>query len=143
MTDPLNSPVHFIGKQWACIDIVEALGLDFHRGNALAHIARHKQNGGDQDIAEARWYLQRLLGSQTLIASIAFGKPNNHAFAAKMTADAIADNFDISDAYLHTAIANIRASTDGSLPVPDIQVHLRCAVRWLSAYLNASQAGKP
>lgn len=139
MTDPLNSPVHFIGKQWACIDIIEALGLDFHRGNALAHIARHKQNGGDQDIDEARWYVRRVLGSQTLIASIAFGKPNNHALAAQMTAEAIASNFSIDDVYLCGAIKYLRASARGSISAAQLESELRGAAICLGTYLRISQ----
>lgn len=141
--DPVNSPVHYIGATWECIDIIEALGLDFHRGNALKYIARHKLKGGDQDIAKALWYLQRALAKITVTASMSFGMAWDHTAASAMTGDAIAANFGIDDERLATAIRAIRESAFEALPRVDIEQYLGSAALALRGYLTMSQAAQP
>lgn len=138
--DPVNSPSHYIGRQWECIDIIEALALDFHRGNALKYIARHRQKGGDQDIAKALWYLKRALGDPVLTAAMCYGIPNNYDLASAMTAEAIAANFDIGNEHLQMAIAGIRQSCEGYASRPDVEHYISSAAHALRAYLTASQA---
>jgi hypothetical protein len=141
-----NDPVSFhpssAGKKWKCIDIIEALALDFHRGNALAWIVHPKQNAGYREINAALWCLRRALGHPVILASMCFTTPTNHSLASAMTDAAIAENFEIVDPHLKEAITGIRASARGSCSHADVERHLKTAASALKEFLVASQIGK-
>jgi hypothetical protein len=58
----VEHPVHYNKGNIETIDVIEDWNLDFHCGNAVKYIARHKhKNKPRQDIEKAIWYLQRYL----------------------------------------------------------------------------------
>ena len=59
-TDPVNRPEHYTRGGIECIDVIEALGLGYHLGNALKYLWRcgHKADALE-DLKKARWYLDR------------------------------------------------------------------------------------
>ena len=58
----VEHPAHYNKGSIETIDVIEDWGLDFHCGNAIKYIARHKhKNNSKQDIEKAIWYLQRYL----------------------------------------------------------------------------------
>ena len=79
--DPVSHPRHYTGlpvrvkdtdgveitAQLECIDLIEALGLGFHLGNAQKYLFRAGRNDGRakgeilEDLEKARWYLDRHL----------------------------------------------------------------------------------
>lgn len=58
--DPVSHPAHYTRAGIECIDVIEALGLGYHLGNALKYLWRadHKANGLE-DLRKARWYIDR------------------------------------------------------------------------------------
>lgn len=60
--DLVNQPPHYRRGGMEAIDAIEAFELDYHLGNAVKYILRagHKDDI-KQDIAKARWYLDRKL----------------------------------------------------------------------------------
>ena len=62
-TDPVvDHPSHYNKGNIETIDVIEDWDLDFHCGNAIKYIARHKyKSDPKQDIEKAIWYLQRYL----------------------------------------------------------------------------------
>jgi hypothetical protein len=66
--DPVNHPAHYKSGSVECIDAIEsALTPEefrgYCKGNMLKYIWRERHKGGDESIAKARWYLNRLLRS--------------------------------------------------------------------------------
>lgn len=62
MNDPVNKPAHYVTGGIECIDVIEAWGLNFHRGNAVKYIARAGKKDPAkelEDLRKARWYLER------------------------------------------------------------------------------------
>lgn len=62
MTDNVNHPSHYIDGKIEVIDFIEDKGLNFHRGNAVKHIARAGKkdpNKEIEDLQKAAWYLNR------------------------------------------------------------------------------------
>tara|TARA_Y100001973_G_C5172840_1_gene320120 strand:- start:597 stop:869 length:273 start_codon:yes stop_codon:yes gene_type:complete len=62
--EPVDHPSYYGGKDntYEAINVIEAWDLDFHCGNVVKYIARHKEkNNPKQDIEKAIWYLQRYL----------------------------------------------------------------------------------
>ena len=60
--DLVDHPPHYNHGKYETIDVIEDWGLDFHCGNAIKYISRHKYKGqAKKDIAKAIWYLQRYL----------------------------------------------------------------------------------
>jgi hypothetical protein len=64
--ETVNHPPHYSfvldGSQYEAIDLIEALGLDFHIGNALKYIIRAGSKPGEgtaQELRKAAWYLTR------------------------------------------------------------------------------------
>lgn len=60
----INHPCHYISGGMETIDVIEAFGLDFHRGNAMKYITRAGKKDPDkeaEDVAKAVWYLLRWL----------------------------------------------------------------------------------
>lgn len=66
MSDPVNHPTHYASGRVECIDALESAldGLSgfegFCTGNALKCLWRWKRKGGAEDLAKARWYIERL-----------------------------------------------------------------------------------
>lgn len=62
MSDPVNHPAHYKSADGLeVIDVIEAFGLNFHEGNVVKYLLRHKKKGGLEDLSKARWYLDRLI----------------------------------------------------------------------------------
>ncbi len=57
--DIVNKPPHYIGVGIEAIDVIEGFDLNFHLGNVLKYILRHKKKNGLEDLQKARWYLDR------------------------------------------------------------------------------------
>lgn len=69
LNDNVNHPNHYETGKYQCIDVMEeALGKqvveDFCIANAFKYIYRHKNKGGAEDIAKAKWYLEKYLSLQ-------------------------------------------------------------------------------
>ena len=60
----VDHPQHYNTGKYEAIDVIEDWDLEFHCGNAVKYISRHKHKGNPkQDIEKAIWYLQRYLES--------------------------------------------------------------------------------
>ena len=62
--DPVNHPSHYTYGSIEVIDVIEALNLPYHLGNAVKYIARaeHKDPAKTtEDLAKAVWYLNRYI----------------------------------------------------------------------------------
>ena len=62
--EEVDHPPYYGGKDnfYEAINVIEAWDLNFHCGNVVKYIARHKEkNNAKQDIEKALWYLQRYL----------------------------------------------------------------------------------
>ena len=58
----VDHPAHYNHGEYEVIDIIEDWKLDFHCGNAIKYISRHKYKGQPRkDIEKAIWYLKRYL----------------------------------------------------------------------------------
>ncbi len=58
----VDHPEHYNSANIEAIEVIEDWGLDFHCGNVIKYIARHKHKGKSaEDIEKAIWYLQRYL----------------------------------------------------------------------------------
>ena len=58
----INHPIHYNKGKFETIDVIEDWDLDFHCGNAVKYISRHKyKRNPEQDIQKAIWYLNRYL----------------------------------------------------------------------------------
>jgi hypothetical protein len=67
--DMVNSPPHYTTSGIECIDAIRAALTPeefrgFCKGNALKYTWREKHKGGDQDLAKAAWYLNKLKEGQ-------------------------------------------------------------------------------
>jgi hypothetical protein len=63
-SDPVHRPSHYTapGIDVECMDVIQALGLDFPTGSALKYIWRHKNKGRPlQDLKKARENLERAI----------------------------------------------------------------------------------
>ena len=55
--DLVDHPPHYNCGKYETIDVIEEWGLDFHCGNAVKYISRHKYKGqGRRDIEKAGLY---------------------------------------------------------------------------------------
>jgi NTP pyrophosphatase (non-canonical NTP hydrolase) len=65
--DPVNRPSHYaIPGISECIDVIDALGFDFHVASAFAYIWRSKRKGSElEDLKKARWYLDRAIRARS------------------------------------------------------------------------------
>ncbi len=69
MSDPVNHPSHYTSGKVECIDGIEAAVSELQGfegycvGNAIKYLWRWKHKGGVQDLAKARWYLDRLIAT--------------------------------------------------------------------------------
>jgi len=136
MNDPVNSPDHYRGATWECIEIIDAYNLDYYRGNALKYIARHKAKGGAEDIAKAMWYLRHAVRRTDLMIAMAYNMPNDHDLADQMTHDAVATNFDIENGLLIAAIDAILESAVAAVSRQEVEAHLTGALSNLRSWLT-------
>lgn len=66
MSDAIN-PSHYQKGKVECIDAIESAtaGLEgieaFCTGNAIKYLYRWKEKGGVEDLAKAKWYLEKLI----------------------------------------------------------------------------------
>lgn len=72
MADNVNHPAHYQSRKGIeTIDIIEACVEDLTgmeavcTGNVIKYISRWKKKNGLEDLKKARWYLDRLIDSQT------------------------------------------------------------------------------
>lgn len=60
--DPVNHPSHYTYGSIEVIDVIEALNLPYHLGNAVKYIARAKDpTKTTEDLAKAVWYINRYI----------------------------------------------------------------------------------
>ncbi len=59
MTDIINKPPHYISASIEAIDVIESFELNFHLGNVIKYVLRHKKKNGLEDLQKAQWYLTR------------------------------------------------------------------------------------
>jgi Protein of unknwon function (DUF3310) len=59
--DLINHPPHYTHGPIEVIDLIELFDLDYHEGNVLKYLLRHKHKGGVQDLRKAEWYIKRLI----------------------------------------------------------------------------------
>ena len=52
---------HYSSKSIQPIEYIEANNLNFHEGNVIKYVTRHRLKNGKEDIEKAIWYLQRIL----------------------------------------------------------------------------------
>jgi Protein of unknwon function (DUF3310) len=64
MTDEQVNPPHYKRGDIECIDIIETFGLNFHLGNVVKYVLRHKDKDGLQDLKKAAWYLAREIANR-------------------------------------------------------------------------------
>ncbi len=58
--DPVNNPSHYCTGRVEVIDFLEDQQFDYHLGNVVKYICRHKHKGKPlEDLQKARWYLDR------------------------------------------------------------------------------------
>lgn len=63
--DLVNHPPHYKAKNgMEVIDVIEGFGLedDHYLATVVAYILRHRLKGGEEDLAKAKWYLDRRVG---------------------------------------------------------------------------------
>ena len=66
MSDNVNKPQHYIQSSMECIEAIEGLNLDFHQGQVLKYVYRHRHKHVDlarqlEDLEKAEFYLKRLI----------------------------------------------------------------------------------
>lgn len=64
--DDVNNPAHYTAGGIECIDAIEAALTPeefrgFCKGNALKYVWRERHKGGDESLAKARWYINRMV----------------------------------------------------------------------------------
>jgi hypothetical protein len=70
MRPVIDHPSYYGGKHhpYEAIKIIEALGLNFHIGNAIKYLVRAGRKSADTEITDlekAKWYVQRLIDLKT------------------------------------------------------------------------------
>ena len=66
MRDNVNHPAHYESGQFECIDVMlETQGTEAVKNfcicNAFKYLYRHRRKNGSEDIAKAKWYLDKYL----------------------------------------------------------------------------------
>jgi Protein of unknwon function (DUF3310) len=64
-SDAVNSPAHYQGKGFECIDAIEIFNYGYHLGNVFKYLIRHKKKNGLEDVKKALWYLERFYANPT------------------------------------------------------------------------------
>ncbi|MBF7022508.1 DUF3310 domain-containing protein [Staphylococcus kloosii] len=63
--DTVNHPAHYMQGKVEVIEFIEQVTKDYnanvayHIGNAIKYIARSPHKNGKEDIAKAKWYIER------------------------------------------------------------------------------------
>lgn len=71
MTDNVNHPSHYTGGKVECIDALEAATQNLAgieavcTANAIKYLWRWKQKNGVEDLKKARWYLDKLIATES------------------------------------------------------------------------------
>ena len=61
----LINPAHYKVNGLECIDVIEALGLNFHLATAFKYLWRAGRKGSAvEDVKKARWYLDRWISNR-------------------------------------------------------------------------------
>ena len=68
--DLVNHPNHYTSESIETIDYLQSVLTEeefrgFCKGNILKYISREKLKNGDEDLAKAGWYLNRLLDKKS------------------------------------------------------------------------------
>lgn len=103
--DPVNRPSHYVGRDGTMsIDVTEAYRLGPHLTQAVDYILRAGRKSLDprQDLAKARWYLDRAAKHGR---DLTFGHPT----AARPSPRYVADNFGVNSIPLAKALGLILA----------------------------------
>lgn len=59
-SDTINKPAHYTQSTIQPIDVIEDWDLNFHLGNTIKYICRHRNKGKPiEDLEKAAWYLNR------------------------------------------------------------------------------------
>lgn len=66
MSDPVNSPSHYISNGIECFDVIvasqgEEAAMNYCIGNAMKYVFRHNDKNGIEDIKKARWYINKYI----------------------------------------------------------------------------------
>lgn len=74
MNETVNNPRHYTQGGIECIDAIQAALTPeefrgFCKGNALKYTWRELHKGGDESLAKAHWYLDRLLSAAEAAAA--------------------------------------------------------------------------
>ena len=59
--DAISRPKHYADGAIECIDVIEQQEMPFHIANVQKYIWRWDKKGGVEDLAKARWYLDRFI----------------------------------------------------------------------------------
>ena len=60
--DVITKPPHYNHGKYETIEVIEDWKLNYHCGNAVKYISRHRHKGKPlEDIKKAVWYLQRYM----------------------------------------------------------------------------------
>ena len=64
--DNVNQPDHYLQSSMECIEAIEGLSLDFHQGQVLKYVYRHRFKHASldkqlEDLKKAEYYLKRLI----------------------------------------------------------------------------------
>lgn len=67
--DPVNHPPHYTQGDIECIDAIRAALTDdefrgYCKGNAIKYVWRERHKGGDESVAKAKWYLDKMKGGE-------------------------------------------------------------------------------
>ena len=68
--DPVDKPIHYAASSIECIDAIEAQLTPeefrgYLKGNVAKYMWRERQKGGTESLKKAKWYLSRLIGSDS------------------------------------------------------------------------------
>lgn len=62
MSDPINPSHYKSAAGIEVIDVIEAFGLDYHRGNVLKYLLRAGRKGDAlTDLRKCEWYIRRAI----------------------------------------------------------------------------------
>jgi hypothetical protein len=126
--DLVHNPPHYRGEKWEAIEVIEAHGLDYFRATALAYILRHHRKNGAEDIAKARWYLERLADSPLSLYGAHMCASGNPDRSREMHGHAVAADFGITDGNLREALRRLLPDPDEYASIGHILDDVRAAI---------------
>jgi len=139
--DIINHPMHYKGKTFECIQIIEAYGLDHFRATALAYILRAPRKNGEEDLRKAVWYLRRLAGSPLNLAGASYCLIMDAKAVTTMDCDTIAEDFDI-DGLLVLALDHLIPDPTEWQGTTQIREDALQAAQVIETYLAAHKLGE-